>query len=471
MNNFNEMVHRPARDVRVAAKADVVVVGGGPAGFSAALAAARNGADTILLERYSHLGGLASGGMVLVLDDMWDNHLNEISVRGVCMSLLERMAAMGLAHYPRQNDWGFDADSIRRWTRWGTFDFHTQQQPHPIVFAAAFDPDAWKRASLEMVQEHKVRLRLHSWFSEALVEDGKIKGVVCESKSGREAILGDVVIDATGDLDVAASAGAQHTSGNYIMTTVFRLGGVDTDAAEAYERAEPEAFAVLDRQIKKVLGGSWGFWWLKTPLPGIVWCNCPHMAGLDGLNVQDLTRAEMQGRQHIHALVDLVRGKLPGFETCYVVDVAPQTGVRQTRLLEGEYVLTKEDLAARTRFGDSVARGRDYTMPYRVLLPKSPASGGVDNLLVAGRHYSVTSQAQKISREIPPCMAMGEAAGVAAALALNAGVSVRNVDILALQMALRAQGADPGDQTGRNADVPALARAIAPRAEKILETA
>jgi hypothetical protein len=126
--------------------------------------------------------------------------------------------------------------------------------------------------------------------------------------------------------------------------------------------------------------------------------------------------------------------------------------VRQTRLLEGEYVLTKEDLAQRTRFPDCVARGRDYYMPYRVLLPKR-----IDNLLVAGRHYSATSQAQKISREIPPCMAMGEAAGVAAALALDSGVVVRNVAVPELQRMLRAQGADPGDQSGRNPDVPAIA--------------
>jgi hypothetical protein len=176
------------------------------------------------------------------------------------------------------------------------------------------------------------------------------------------------------------------------------------------------------------------------------------MAGLDGLKPEDLTRAEIQGRKHIHAVVDFVREKLPGFEACYVIDVAPQTGVRQTRLLEGEYVMTKDDLAQRTRFDDSIARGRDYYMPYRVLLPRQ-----VDNLLVAGRHYSATSQAQKMSREIPPCMAMGEAAGVAAALALGAGVSVRNVDVRALQKTLRAQGADPGDQTGRNADIPPLA--------------
>jgi len=179
------------------------------------------------------------------------------------------------------------------------------------------------------------------------------------------------------------------------------------------------------------------------------------MAGLDGLKPEDLTRAEMQGRSHIHAVVEFAREKLPGFEQCYVIDVAPQTGVRQTRLLQGEYVMTKEDLAQRTRFTDSIARGRDYYMPYRVLLPKE-----IDNLLVAGRHYSATSQAQKMSREIPPCMAMGEAAGVAAALALNAGVTVRDVDVPALQKTLRAQGADPGDQSGRNADVPALARHI-----------
>ncbi len=456
MNMLNDFIKQAARDVRIAAKADVVVVGGGPAGLSAAIAAARNGAEVVLLERYNHLGGLASGGMVLVLDDMWDNHQLEISVRGICMTMIERMAAMKLAMFPSQSEWGSDPVSVRRWSRWGTFDFHSHETPSPICFAAAFDPDAMKRVALEMVQELGIKLRLHSWFSQTIVEDGKVKGVICDTKNGREAIMGDVVIDATGDLDVAASAGALHTGGNYIMTTVFRLGGVDTVAAERFEREESQKYAELDRKIKKVLGGSWGYWWLKTPLPGVVWCNCPHMAGLDGLRVEDLTRAEIQGRKHIHALVDYVRREMPGFENCYVVDVAPQTGVRQTRLLEGEYILTKEDLAQRTRFDDSIARGRDYYMPYRVLLPQA-----IENLLVAGRHYSVTSQAQKISREIPPCMAMGEAAGVAAAIALNAGVSVRHVDVTALQKILRQQGADPGDHLGRNPDVPRLAADLA----------
>ena len=454
MNTISDWIQEPARDVRVAAQANVVVVGGGPAGLSAAIAAARNGAEVILLERYNHLGGLASGGMVLVLDDMWDNHLNEISVRGTCMTFIERMAARKLAYFPRADEWGDDPAAYRKWGRWGTFDFHSQKNPHPVCFAAAFDPDAMKRVALEMVESLGIKLRLHSWFSRTLVEDGKVKGVICETKSGREAILADVVIDATGDLDVAASAGVPHVGGSYITTTVFRLGGVDTEAAERFEAEEPEAFAALDRQIKRILGGSWGYWWLKTPLPGVVWCNCPHMPGLDGLKVEDLTRAEMQGRKHIGALLEFVRAHMPGFERCYLVDVAPQTGVRQTRLLAGEYVVDKEDLAARTRFADTIARGRDYTTPYRALLPRN-----VENLLVAGRHYSATPSAQKISREIPPCMAMGEAAGVAAAMALDAGVRVRDVDVAALQKKLRAQGADPGDHSGPNPDVPAIARA------------
>jgi len=456
MQAVPDSMREPARDVKVVARADVVVVGGGPAGMAAAFAAARNGASTVMLERYSHLGGLASGGMVLVLDDMWDSHLREISVRGVCLNLIERLDALGLAQFPRQDEWGIAPAAIQRWTRWGAFDFHTQDKPHPIVFAAAFDPDGFKRVALEMVAAHGVDLRLHSWFSHAWVEGGRIKGVVCDTKSGRQAILGDVVIDTTGDLDVAAAAGAPHIGGAYMLTTVFRLGNVDCDAAERFEREQPKQFALLDKEVKRLIGGSWAHWWLRTPLPGVVWCNCPHMTGLDGLKVEDLTRAEVTGRQHIHQSVDFVRANVPGFERCVVIDVAPQTGVRQTRMLEGEYVITKEDLMARTRFADAVARGRDYTTPYRALLPKQ-----IDNLLVAGRHYSATSSAQKMSREIPPCMAMGEAAGVAAAMALDAGVSVRDVDVKRLQAKLRAQGADPGDQSGPNADVPAIAARVA----------
>src|ERR1700730_9419450 len=173
--------------------------------MSAALAAARNGAKVALLERYNHLGGLASGGMVLVLDDMWDNHLQEISVRGTCMTFIERMAARGLAQFPRADEWGEDAAADRKWGRWGTFAVHSQKTPHPICFAAAFDPDAMKRVALEMVEALGIKLQLHSWFSRTLVEDGQGKGVICDPKTGREAILAALVLDATGELGVAAS--------------------------------------------------------------------------------------------------------------------------------------------------------------------------------------------------------------------------------------------------------------------------
>lgn len=443
---MTDFIQEPGRSTPVVSRADVVVVGGGPAGFSAAVAAARNGASVTLIERYPYLGGLASGGMVLVLDDMCAG--SEITVRGICNDLVERMRPLGLAVYPPEAERGHDPGHYRKWSRWGLFDFNTRTRPHPICYAVAFDPDGWKRCSDDMVREAGVELRLHSWFSHAIVRDGRIEGVVVETKSGRQAIMGSVVIDATGDLDVAASAGARFIHGAYIVTTVFRLGGVDTDEAERFQFEEPERYERLDREARKIIGGSWDYWWLKTPLPGIVWCNCPHMTGLDGLKVEDLTEAEFEGRRRIAATVDYARANLPGFRGCYVVDIAPQTGIRQTRLLEGEYVVTKDDVNERVHFPDSVARGRDYYTPYRAMLPRE-----VEGLLVAGRHYSATSSAQKISREIPPCMAMGEAAGTAAAMSLNAGVSVREVDIPSLQRQLRAQGADPGDRAPTQARV------------------
>lgn len=437
----------PSRTLPVASRADVVVVGGGPAGFSAAIAASRQGALVCLIERYPYLGGLASGGMVLVLDDMCSGA--EITVRGICAELVDRMHARGLAVYPPEHERGHDSAMYRKWSRWGLFDFNVRTTPHPICYAVAFDPDGWKRASDDMVQQAGIELRLHSSFAHSIIQDGRITGVIVESKQGREAIMGDMVIDATGDLDVAASAGAAFSKDSYMVTTVFRLGGVDTDTAERFQFEEPERYAVLDLEARRVIGGSWDYWWLKTPLPGIVWCNCPHMTGLDGMKVADLTRAEFEGRRRIHAMVEHVRAKLPGFSNCYVVDVAPQTGVRQTRMLEGEYVVTKSDVTNRVHFADSVARGRDYYTPYRALVPRE-----IDQLLVAGRHYSATPQAQKISREIPPCMAMGEAAGIAAAMAVSDGTTVRNIDVAELQRRLRAQGADPGDQPPAHARQP-----------------
>ena len=445
-----DLIHEQGAALPVAARSDVLVVGGGPAGQAAAIAARRMGVSVTLVERYPYLGGLASGGMVLVLDDMTNG--SEITVTGICMEMIERMQRIGAAVYPPPEDRRQSEEMWRKWARWGVHDFRSTSKPLPIVMAAAFDPDGWKRVANDMIAEAGINLRLHSWFSKAIVDGTRIKGVICETKEGRQALLGEVIIDTSGDLDVAASAGARFTDGAYMVTTVFRLSGVDTEAAERFRWSEPHAYARLDKEAKNIIGGSWDMWWLKTPLPGVVWCNCPHMTGLDALKVADQTKADFEGRKRIYALVDYARARLPGFERCFVVDVAPQLGVRQTRLLEGRYVVTKNDVNSCLWFADTVARGRDYYTPYRSLLPKD-----IEGLIVAGRHYSATESAQKLSREIPPCMSMGQAAGVAAALAIDGALSLASVDPRAICMHVRKQGGDPGDAPSANATRPKMA--------------
>lgn len=437
-------MNQSVENVPVVATSDVVVVGGGAAGVTAAVSAARNGCSVTLIERYHHLGGMASGGMVLVLDDMV-NH-GEIVVSGIVDEFVARMEKEGMAVTPPLEDRYASAEMFRKWGRWGVHDFHQATKPQPIVYAVAFDPDAWKRTSLDLMRENNINLRLHSWFSDTIVEDGVIKGVICQTKMGRQAIMGSVVIDTTGDLDVAASAGADFSDGQYIVTTVFRLANVDTEEAERYEYEEPEEFAKINRQARRIIGGAWEMWWLKTPIPGVVWCNCPHMPGYDGISVEDLTKAEYEGRERMMNMYRFVRENLPGFEKADMLGAAEQVGVRTTRMLKGEYVVTKDDIVNRRHFADTVCRGRDYYTPYRALLPTK-----VDQLIVAGRHYSAEPEAQKMSREIPPCMVQGEVAGIAASMALQENIAIRKVDPLKLQKAMRAQGADPGDIPSDNA--------------------
>ncbi len=259
-------VREPGRETPVVAETDVLVVGGGPAGQAAATAAARAGADVTLLERYGYLGGLASGGMVLVLDDMCAER--EVSVGGLALEIIDRMRRIGACVAPPMNDcFRNDPDVRDRWVRWGFEELYARKKPKPIVYAASFDPEGWKQVSQEMALEAGVHLRFHSWFSRALVEDGAVRGVIAETKAGRQAVVGRVVIDATGDGDVFGSAGAPAVRGSYIMTLVHRLADVDTAAAMRFGTDDPAAAQQLDREVKQLLGGSWDMWWLLTPRP------------------------------------------------------------------------------------------------------------------------------------------------------------------------------------------------------------
>ena len=435
---MTKTIDEPGTQTPVVVETDVLVVGGGPAGQAAAVAAARAGAQVTLVERYGYLGGLASGGMVLVLDDMCAER--EVSVGGIALEIIERMRRIGACVAPPLEDcFKSDAEVRDRWVRWGFEELYARRKPKPIVYSASFDPEGWKQVSQEMVLEAGVHLRLHSWFSRTLVEDGAVRGVVVETKSGRQGLRGRVVIDATGDGDVFAGADAPAIQGSYILTLVHRLADVDTTAALRFEREDPEGARRLDDEVKRLLGGSWDMWWLLTPRPGVVWCNCPHIPGYNGLDPEHLTHIEIESRRRFMKVIDFVRDRYPGFQRAYILDAAPQVGVRQTRLLEGEYVVTREDVLERRTFPDVVARGRDYYTPYRSLVPKR-----VDGLLVAGRCYSATPEAQRLSREIPPVMVMGEAAGTAAVLSLESSVAPRHVDVPTLQKRLVAQGVNLG---------------------------
>jgi glycine/D-amino acid oxidase-like deaminating enzyme len=431
-----DTIREPARDIPVVADAEVLVVGGGSAGVCAAVAAARNGAETLLLERYGYFGGDATGSMVIVLDDMTDG--KQITVGGLVQETIDRLDAMGAAMYPPEEDrYAPSAHAWAKWKNWGFMDLYSRvKPPKPIVYSVTFDPDALKMVCIDMLKEAGVKIRLHSWVVGSIVEDGTIKGVIVESKAGRHAIRAKVVIDASGDGDVYASAGAKFIHDGYMLTVVHRMADVDTDRWERFENESPQEAKRLNADMRKIYGGSWDEWWLKTVRNGVVWCNCPHFHGLDGLKVEDLTFVEIEARRRIREALAYARSHVPGFEKAYLLDTGPQIGIRQTRLLQGEHVLTKEDIFGRRRFDDCIGRGRDYYMPYRSLLPV-----GVENLLVAGRHYSATPEAQRASREIPPCQVMGQAAGTAAALALRGKISPRNLSVRRLQETLVSQGA------------------------------
>jgi len=419
----------PEERVPVIADCDVLVVGGGAAGISAAIAARRQGADVILVERYGYLGGLASGGLIVLLLTLDDGDGRQV-IAGQCQELVDRLQARGACYYPPRHTWGsYDERLVQDARRWGLV---WGSGPHRVRYSVAYDPEEFKYVANTWVAETGVRLMYHRWASAAVREmdtphsrpSTRITHVVFTSKAGRDAIAARVVIDATGDGDIFTFAGEAHEKEPIHPWLWFRMSGVrDVDAA---------------------LEGRGGFFF-KTVMPGQVlmpWGAAERISRrIDATNPDDLTFAEVECRRMVMEEVARLRRDVPGFEDAYLTDVALTLGVTESRRLQGEYVLARDDMDR--VFDDTIATTGHWTrysalyhIPYRSLLPRYTS-----NLLVAGRCISVDHRAHHATKEIPPCFATGEAAGIAAAHALRAETAVQSVDVPSLQSTLRAAGA------------------------------
>jgi len=434
---------REVLDTPVRYEADVVVVGGGPAGFAAAVAAARNGAKTCLLERYGHLGGMATGGLVMIIMPMSDG-TQEQQIAGLCQEVIDRLDVMGSAVHPKKADLGSsDPELLNYWRRYAF-----SVVDGKIRMAATVDPESLKCVLNDMVVEAGVNLLLHSWGTRAITEGNDVKGVIFESKSGRQAVLGKVIIDASGDGDVYASAGApfeskidpQRRSSHLALT--FRIGNIDAKKYYAFKQAEPQKAAELVKELEG-LGGFTMF--IATSHESVLWVN-NNIGGLNPLEVSDLTKLEVDGRKRAQITQKFLKSRMPGFENCFILDTASQPGVRSSRRLIGEYILTENDLKTGVVFPDTIAVCPDFRhtvspqfphwhVPYRSLVPLQ-----VENLLVAGRCFASDVVANDLLAPVPFCLAMGQAAGTAAALAIKNQVTVRKLDYRLLQANLAKQG-------------------------------
>jgi len=445
-------IGEPARQIRVYREAEVVVVGGGPGGHSAAVAAARNGADVILVERYGHLGGMATGGLVLLIPHMSDG-TSEQQIAGLCQEWLDRLAVRDAVVMPKKEELGSDdKKTVDRW-----FDYSPMfVRQGRVRLSANVDTEILKCVLNDMVEGAGVKLLLHCWAARAITDNDTVKGIIFESKEGRQAITGKVIIDATGDGDLLPSAGADfdRSIGPKLRIStaavVFLLGNVDTKKARDFKRSDQKGYSQMMEKLVK----SGGFpVWQPTALDDVVWIN-NWIPGRDILNVEDLTWLEVNVRKKMLLTHDFFKKHVPGFKRSFILNTAPQLGTRGSRRLAGEYLITEQDMRSGRVFEDTIAVCPDLNynvsaehphvhIPYRSLVPKK-----VEGLLVAGRIYSAEDIVQEDFNLIPHCIAVGQAAGTAAALAVKQGIRPREVDHSALQKSLIDQGV-PLPEIGR----------------------
>jgi hypothetical protein len=434
------------------ADTDVLVVGGGPGGLAAAVAAARHGARTVLLDRCGCFGGVITQAGVESI--AWYRHEGTVDSEGIGRELERRAEAMG-----------------------GT-------QPESQSDSQALDTELFKCVADELVLEAGVEPLLHCLAVEPIVHEGAVAGVVTESKSGRQAVVAQRVVDATGDADIAARAGAPcHTlplPERMGVTVTFACSGVDTARFLEYVAAQAPTYADWGKGWRVTtsgkedalfspylqepfdlaceagmipgdapgIGGTWG---RLTDAGEATYLNVLYLRGYDCTDVRDLTRAEMEGRRLTLLALEALRRFAPGFERARLRNFGMSLGTRDSRKIAGRYELTEDDVLGEARFADSVGifpefidgygrvvlptTGRYFQVPYGILLPHA-----VEGLLVAGRCVAGDKVAHAATRSQMCCTVTGQAAGVAAALSLEDGVSPDRLEIARLQGALRRQG-------------------------------
>jgi hypothetical protein len=454
----------PPRGAMVAAQTDVLVVGGGPAGIGAALGAARAGARVVLAERYGFLGGNATAALVMPL-----------------MSFHTQRAAFekadGAKLFPTDHGPGEPvvagalAELLRRLVNAGG-----AIAPSPATgYTVPFDPELFKLTALQLLDEAGVQFLFHGLASE-IDDDGPMRGVVFETKSGPLVIRARVVVDCTGDGDVAARAGAPYEIGReddglvQPMTLMFRMVGFERAGFEAYVRTHPDQWrgvhGLWDLIRKASAAGELDLprediLFFGTPHEGEVSVNSTRVTRVLGTDVFDWSLAELESHRQMREIAAFLRRHVPGFENAYVAQSGVHTGVRETRRIVGDYRLTGDDVLDARKFDDVIARGaypvdihnpkgsgtvlrrlppaEAYDIPLRCLLPQD-----VEGVLVAGRCLSGSHEAHSSYRVMPIVTATGQAAGVCAALAATRDLPPRAVPAAAVQAALVAQGADLG---------------------------
>ena len=464
----------PGRQTPIHGEYDVVVLGGGPAGIAAAVAAARAGRSTLLIERYGFLGGMGTAAGVTNFCGLHANVHGDIRqvVHGVADDLLARIARLG----------GLNASHTVFGKTW----------------AQAYDTAAYKIAADDLLLSAGAQLLFHALaVGVVMASPVRVHALLIETKSGRRAVLGRCFIDASGDGDLAAWAGAPFEKGDgqgnlLYPSAMFRLNGIDPQRAGS-------DWSVIPRLMQQAEAAGRYTFPRKTPIVRpqknpIEWrVNLTQLANaqgnaMDGTNAQELSDAEILGRRQIASVAGFLK-EVPGFEDSYIVDIAPQVGIRETRRVRGQYQLTESDVLGCASFDDSIgvngwplelhlkgdvefrwppipeSRGFNQ-LPYRMLVPLAGAeppqagdapSGGsakrvgalatLDNLWVAGRCASMTHEAQSAARVTGACFVMGQAAGSAADLALTAGCTAAAVDTKALQSRLELEGAWLGTHT------------------------